>query len=486
MAQGGTSWGPAAVRKSATPSLQPLFVCEKPECPDGTFAASCETCTACPPKQCPTGQILRVAGCSGSSGGECVALDCKLLNATATLGGAACICQAGFFGDGQTCLPCPTGQISKEGSTLISECAPPQASPQSQVTVAASYIASMVVRFPGTQALFDAARQQQLLAALQKSSPSALNVSISSITPVSVGRRRLFASFLDIGVEFSYKDKVSADSAAATDLTESNLNIQMIAAGLDTLVVTAQPTVRSVATDPDTSTLNEPEAAAAIPTWVIIVASVGGVLAVGVGVPLIVWRMRKRDPVLHEKPILDDGDLQKLRDAVLAGEPVGDSKFIEEAKDLITGEAKAAAEGLETLLCVGDSKETFYRRIALGVAGIQEEVKQFVQEHGESDAGVGEIQELFNYIVYEGTSEKKYPNGIRDEGRKPGTRLTYFVSHPKANKAGLSPAHVVALRMYTTSIYKYMNNPLRDRNRRKKNIACPLPVTTWYICPSQI
>jgi len=34
--------------------------------------------------------------------------------------------------------------------------------------------------------------------------------------------------------------------------------------------------------------------------------------------------------------------------------------------------------------------------------------------------------------------------------------------------------------MYTTSIYKYMNKPLRDQERKKKNIACPLPVTTWF------
>lgn len=33
--------------------------------------------------------------------------------------------------------------------------------------------------------------------------------------------------------------------------------------------------------------------------------------------------------------------------------------------------------------------------------------------------------------------------------------------------------------MYTTSIYKFMTNPLRDQRRKRKNVACPLPVTTW-------
>ena len=351
------------------------------------------------------------------------------------------------------------------------------------------HIASMAVRVPGTQASFDAARQKQFLAAVQKASPSALNASITSITLVSAGRRRLLASFLDIAMELWYKDKAAAESAAASDLTESSLNSQMLAAGLDALTVTAQPTVRSAA-----DALPSGEGEAAIPAWAIIVASVGGVVMVGggVGVALRVMinrmqQKRKRSKVFDEKsivtlpilPILDDVHLKKLEAAVLAGKPV-ESRFGEEAKDLIMGRPVEAAAGLEALLCV-TSKADFYRRIGLEVEGIEEEVKQFVDEHqgGSDDAGVREVQELFNYIVKEGTSEKEYKNGIRDKGRPPGTRLDYFVSHPKARKAVLSAAHVVALRMYTTSIYKYMNNPLRDRKRRKENKACPLPVTTW-------
>jgi hypothetical protein len=347
------------------------------------------------------------------------------------------------------------------------------------------YIASMAVRVPGTEASFDAARQKQFLAAVQKASPSALNASITSITPVSAGRRRLLASFLDIAMELWYKDKAAAESAAASDLTESSLNSQMLAAGLDALTVTAQPTVRSAA-----DALPSGEGEAAIPAWAIIVASVGGVVMVGggAGVALLVWRKKRRNPpaVFHcdvdLKSILEGKDFEMLKATVLAGIEHFDNdetKFGEEAKDLIMGRPVEAAGGLEALLCV-KSKTDFHRRIGLEVAGIEEEVKQFVDEHGgNDDAGVREVQELFNYIVNEGTSEKEYPNGIRDKGRPPGTRLDYFVSHPKARKAELSAAHVVALRMYTTSIYKYMNNPLRDRERRKKNIACPLPVTTW-------
>ena len=473
IAQGGTDWAPAAITTPTTTSLQPLSICNKPACAlaEGSYANSCTTCDACPPKQCPSRQQLRVAGCSATSGGECV--DCAFFNATWS--GAACVCRASFFGDGLSCSPCPSDRTSKEGSSLIADCLQP--SPDS----ASGYIASMTVRIAGTAASFDAARQQQFLAAMQQASPSALNISITSITEVSIGRRRLLAAYLDIGLDLLYADQASAESAAASDLTESNLNNQMFDAGLGALTVTAQPTVRQAAAaaeggGSDASTTTPPEDSAT-PTWVIIVASAGGFLAVGAGVALITRRVSRRvGPV----KVLDDKDLKKLRHTVLNEKPVEESKFTEEAKDLITGKVREAASGIEALLCV--DSQSLYGAVSLGVAGIEEEVKQFVEERGGSGApaNVMEVLELFNYIVYEGTSEKEYENGIRDKGRPEGTRLDYFVSHKKAKKAGLKPAHVVALRMYTTSIFKFMNNPLRDLDRKQKNVACPLPVTTWF------
>ena len=118
--QGGTSWAPAAVAKPSTTSLQPLSICSKPACAltTGSYATSCTMCNACPIKQCQAGQQLQVAGCSATSGGECV--DCAIFNATWS--GTACVCRANFFGDGLSCFPCPSGQTSKMGSTLIRHC----------------------------------------------------------------------------------------------------------------------------------------------------------------------------------------------------------------------------------------------------------------------------------------------------------------------------------------------------------------------------
>ena len=39
---------------------------------------------------------------------------------------------------------------------------------------------------------------------------------------------------------------------------------------------------------------------------------------------------------------------------------------------------------------------------------------------------------------------------------------------------------MVALRAYTTLIYKLMNNPLRDDARYGRGDPCPLPVLTYF------
>lgn len=57
------------------------------------------------------------------------------------------------------------------------------------------------------------------------------------------------------------------------------------------------------------------------------------------------------------------------------------------------------------------------------------------------DAAVLEVLSLLNYILYEKTSEKQYPNGIRDKGRA-GKDLVYFVTHAKAQRAGLKQPEV--------------------------------------------
>jgi hypothetical protein len=121
--------------------------------------------------------------------------------------------------------------------------------------------------------------------------------------------------------------------------------------------------------------------------------------------------------------------------------------------------------------------EGYYELIAKGVDGILMEVERFA--FASEDAERLEVRELLHYILYEHCSEKKYVNGIRDHRRGP-INLSNFMANQKVVQAGLREAEVVAMRLYTTMAYKFMNNPLRDDNRYDTGRACPLPVATHF------
>jgi len=53
------------------------------------------------------------------------------------------------------------------------------------------------------------------------------------------------------------------------------------------------------------------------------------------------------------------------------------------------------------------------------------------------------------------------PSDVLDRGHA-GMRLDDFVHHPSARDAKLTRAEVLALRLYTTSMYQSINKPLRD------------------------
>jgi len=56
-----------------------------------------------------------------------------------------------------------------------------------------------------------------------------------------------------------------------------------------------------------------------------------------------------------------------------------------------------------------------------------------------------------------------------------------FVQHEIAVRCSLSPAEVLALRLYTTQVFSCVNGPLRDLERRARGDAHPLPVTTTHL-----
>ena len=118
----------------------------------------------------------------------------------------------------------------------------------------------------------------------------------------------------------------------------------------------------------------------------------------------------------------------------------------------------------------------FFARVARGPDALEEEAAEFSAGSPEEAA---ELRELVDYVVNQRTSEKAYPNGVRDQGRG-AVRPAYFLSHASAQRAGLSEAEVYALRLYTTPAYRHMNNPLRDDGRYDRGEPVPLPAASGW------
>ncbi len=139
------------------------------------------------------------------------------------------------------------------------------------------------------------------------------------------------------------------------------------------------------------------------------------------------------------------------------------------AKELICGEYRHAAQGFQMLLNV--SEDDVFDRARAGVAAIEEEVKAL---------GDKNVLKQLDYILHRRASVKSFSNGLRDKGHE-GMRLQDFVRHEHAVTAKLTEAEVVALRLYTTSAFKQINDPLRDQERISRGEAHPLPVTVTLI-----
>ncbi len=150
------------------------------------------------------------------------------------------------------------------------------------------------------------------------------------------------------------------------------------------------------------------------------------------------------------------------------------TRFYEDPYELRTGKREVAAWGLQNRMKVVAAQ--FHARLAEGVNGLEKEAEEFTAGSPEE---CSELREIVDYVLNQRTSEKAYPNGIRDQGRN-GVRPSYFVSHSNAQNAKLCEAEVFALRLYTTFAFRHMNNPLRDDRRYEKGVPVPLPALSQF------
>jgi hypothetical protein len=147
-------------------------------------------------------------------------------------------------------------------------------------------------------------------------------------------------------------------------------------------------------------------------------------------------------------------------------------RFVIDPHDLICGEFEHAAKGPKQLLNVPDDHHELFQRGRLdSVAVIEKEVREL---------GNRDVSEQLHYILRLPASLEQFPCGMRDQGHE-GMVLQDFVEHKHSKTAKLEEAEVVALRLFTTSAFRHINNPLRDQARISSGEPHPLPVTVMLI-----
>ena len=136
-------------------------------------------------------------------------------------------------------------------------------------------------------------------------------------------------------------------------------------------------------------------------------------------------------------------------------------RFSGNPRDIISGQPKEAATGIYGF--IGHTEKEIRAKMALGIAAIVEEW----EAHGSA-----EDMENLRYVLYEpaGSSTETFHHGwLRDRapdgselpGRQ-GMLLADFMALKSCHNAQLEESHVVALRLYTTSAFRALNNPMRN------------------------
>lgn len=197
--------------------------------------------------------------------------------------------------------------------------------------------------------------------------------------------------------------------------------------------------------------------------------------------PIIVVEVRARisQSIQIQVPLLTESEIFSIRQSLkvdqLEASPIKNSKLLsrfgDEERSFISGNPMESVSGLAYFLGIDDLK--LQRAKMKGLKEIEREILA---------SGEEEIIKNMKYVIYDTASESKFSNGIRDHGNS-GKRLADFVNHKIAKQYRLREEHVAALRIYTTSAFSYINNPLRINNSGNKGDRKPhpFPVTVSFI-----
>ena len=131
-------------------------------------------------------------------------------------------------------------------------------------------------------------------------------------------------------------------------------------------------------------------------------------------------------------------------------------KFASNVKELLTGEPKAAALGLE------DYMDFNYKQRIDEFGSIRAAIE--AEFHDKKDQVCDDGKTLwywFDYVAYQAASPAKVRWGDRDTNHD-GMRLEDFLAMPQAQKAHLKIEHILVLRLYTATPVSFeLNTPLR-------------------------
>jgi hypothetical protein len=150
-------------------------------------------------------------------------------------------------------------------------------------------------------------------------------------------------------------------------------------------------------------------------------------------------------------------------------------------KEFDMSEGKLANHGIWQAMGIPfKSQEWVKMMMSDGESAIEKEFQRMRTLDDSKDAvvkdGLGSDWARFAYVARERAVKVKQKNGKVRDGGHDGWTLDQFHRHPNAKLCGLTKAHVLALRLYTSNSYWRFNQPLRDRQQPH-----PFPVTTWYI-----
>ena len=152
------------------------------------------------------------------------------------------------------------------------------------------------------------------------------------------------------------------------------------------------------------------------------------------------------------------------------------------------------SQSLENCMCISEENLERQEHIerAEGVEAIRKEFNNY---------GTKEDKELMDYVLNKeaGSVDTEYQDEYRLDCRRDGTllperiifdetiqktrgmRLQDFVNEAHNRGFNLSPAMVMALRLYSTKAYKSINDAFRDRERRGERRKYPFSVTMYFI-----